>query len=161
MRKNIVLSAARDLLYQLGITPNYAGFDLAAHAVLLCIEQPRYLEQVTKWLYWDVARECGTTGAAAERNIRTVSRIAWQTRRPLLEALARRPLERPPKNTQLLSFLYAGVSSALALPPHRLGEAVTLTGENYDMGVVDEPVNEGGCQAVISENGIPLGKLQI
>ena len=167
MRKSIALSAARDLLFRLGITPNYAGFEQAASAVQLCIEQPRRLELVTKWLYPDVAKECGTTGAAVERNIRTVSCVAWQENRPLLEALARRRLAGPLRSTQFLSILVAEVrhvmlsSNAALLSPHGLGETVALAGEDHDMGVVDEPVNEGSGKAVIAKDSIPLGKLQI
>lgn len=112
------LSDVQKLLYRLGITPNYAGFEPAAFAVLLCIEQPNRLRLITKRLYPDVAKVCGTTSAAVERNIRTVGRVAWQRNRTLLEALAQGPLEKPPKNTQFLSFLCVGVSSVSALPPH-------------------------------------------
>ena len=48
-----------------------------------------------------------------------------------------------------------------SLAVHGLGEAVTLTGEDHDMGVVDQPVNQCRCQPVVTKNGIPLGELQI
>ena len=44
---------------------------------------------------------------------------------------------------------------------HRLGEAVALAGEDDDVGVVDQPVNESSREAVVSENGIPLAEFQI
>ncbi len=150
-----------DFLYCLGITPNYKGFDQAACAVLLSIEQPRRLSLVTKWLYPDVARVYGTTSAAVERNIRTAGRIAWRKNRVLLEALARRPLEQPPQNAQFLSFLCAGVLSASARPPHGLGEPASLAGEALDAGIADEPAGQSGGKAVVPENGILPAELQI
>ncbi len=167
MKRNSTLSVVCDLLYCLGVTPNYTGFDLTAHAVLLCIQRPERLKMVTKWLYPDVAKAYGTTGAAVERNIRTVSCVAWQENRPLLEALARRRLVQPPRNTQFLSTLVVGLlhtapSSATALlPQHGLGETVALPREDQNVGVVDEAVDEGGGEAVIPKDGIPLAEFQI
>ena len=161
MKRNSTLSTVCNLLYRLGVTPNYTGFDPTAHAVLLCKEQPSRLRLVTKRLYPDVAKQCGTTGGAVERNIRTAGRVAWQRNRALLEALAQGPLEQPPQNTLFLSLLCAGISSVPTLPPHGLGEAVALAGEDHDVGVVDEPVDEGGSEPVIPKDGIPLAELQI
>ena len=155
------LSEVHKLLYRLGVTPNYMGFDLTAHAVLLCKDQPNRLHLVTKLLYPDVAKLCGTTSGAVERNIRTASRIAWQRNRALLEALAQGALEQPPQNTLFLSFLYAGISSVPTLPPHGLGEAVALAGEDYDVGVVNQAVDEGSGEPVIPKDGIPLAELQV
>lgn len=161
MRRNSALSTVYDLLYRLGVTPNYAGFDLTAHAVLLCAEQPDSLRLITKRLYPDVARVCGTTSAAVERNIRTAGRIAWRRNRALLEALVQGPLEGPPQNTLFLSLLCAGVSSVSPLPAHRLGEAVTFAGEDHDVGVMDKSVDEGSSEAVVPKDGVPLRELQI
>ena len=62
----------------------------------------------------------------------------------------------------------ARLPSALASSPgsvplavHGLGEAVALAGEDHNVGVVDQPVDEGRSQAVVAENGIPLAELQI
>ena len=41
-----------------------------------------------------------------------------------------------------------------SLAIHRLGEAVTLAGEDNDMGVVDQPVNESSCETVVSKDGV-------
>lgn len=59
-------------------------------------------------------------------------------------------------------FCHAAVISwPNTLPPHGLGEAITFPGEDHDVGMVDEPVNQGGGEAVISEDGVPLAELQI
>lgn len=148
-----------DLLYRLGVTANYTGFFHTAYAVSLCVEQPDKLLLVTKWLYPEVAKQYQTKWKAVERNIRTVGGIIWRENRLLLEALARHPLEQKPRSAQLLAILAASLNGPLAV--HGLGEAVALTGEDDDVGVVDEPVNESGSQAIIAENGVPLGKLQV
>ena len=154
------MTAVYDLLYQLGVTANYTGFFHTAYAVSLCVEQPDRLLLVTKWLYPEVAKRYGTNWKAVERNIRTVSCIIWREGWPLLEELARRPLAQKPRTTQLLAILSASLDTG-PLAVHGLGEAVALAGKDNDMGVVDEPVNEGCCEAVVAEDGIPLAELQV
>ena len=149
-----------DLLYRLGATANYTGFFHTAYAISLCMEQPDRLLLVTKWLYPEVAKQYGANWKAVERNIRTVSCIIWREGRPLLEELAHRHLEQKPRNAQMLAILASSLDTG-PLAVHGLGEAVTLPGEDDDMGVVDEPVNEGRREAVVTKNGIPLAELQI
>lgn len=154
------LSEIYDLLYRLGATANYTGFFHTAYAVSLCVEQPDRLLLVTKWLYPEVAKRYGTNWKAVERNIRTVSCIIWREGRPLLEELAHRPLEEKPRNAQLLAILVSSLDTG-PLAVHGLGEAVALAREDDDVGVVNEPVNEGGCKAVVAEDGVPLAELQV
>lgn len=97
------------LLHQLGVSANYKGFLHVVHAVTLCMQQQERLLPVTKWLYPDVARHYGTSWKAVERNIRTVSAIAWERNRPLLEALAQRHLERCPCPAEFLVLLFRAV----------------------------------------------------
>lgn len=149
-----------DLLYQLGVTGNYTGFFHTACAVSLCTEQLDRLLLVTKWLYPEVAKQYKTKWQSVERNIRTVGNIIWRENRPLLEELARRPLVQKPRNAQLLAILAASLDTD-PLAVHGLGKAEALAGENDDMGVVDQAVNQGGSQAVIAKDSIPLAKLKI
>lgn len=104
-------SEIRDLLHQLGAAADHLGFFYIACAVSLCAEQPDRLLLVTKRLYPEVARQYRTNWRAVERDIRTVSRIIWRENRPLLERLAHRQLERPPRNTQLLAILSASLEA--------------------------------------------------
>ena len=94
-----------DLLYQLGISANYAGFFQTACAVELCQTEPERLLLVTKRVYPEVARLCGTSWSAVERNIRTACGIAWENNRHLLEQLANKPLQQKPNNSQFLAIL--------------------------------------------------------
>lgn len=106
------LKATYDLLYSLGVSANYKGFFHTAYAVSLCMEQQDRLLLVTKWLYPDVAKKYGTNWKAVERNIRTVSTIAWKRNRALLESLAQRPLGRHLCSTEFLAVLFHSVYSA-------------------------------------------------
>ena len=94
-----------DLLYALGISANYTGFFQTVCAVELCQADPARLQLVTKQVYPEVARRCGTSRNAVERNIRTVCGIAWKNNRRLLEQLGRRPFLQKPYNAQFLAIL--------------------------------------------------------
>lgn len=94
-----------DLLSRLGISANYNGFFQTAYAVELCREEPKRLLLVTKRVYPEVARLCGTSWSAVERNIRTSCGIAWESNRRLLEQLAHKPLPQKPYNAQFLAIL--------------------------------------------------------
>lgn len=107
--------ATYDLLCQLGILPNHKGFFQTAYAVSLCMEQQERLLLVTKWLYPDVAEKYDTNWKAVERNIRTVSAIAWKRNRPLLESLAKRPFERRPRSAEFLALLFYTLLSGESL----------------------------------------------
>ncbi len=155
-----MLAEVYDLLYRLGVTADYTGFLHMACAVSLCVEQPERLLLVTKWLYPEVAKRYKTNWKAVERNIRTVSSIICQEGRPLLEELARRHLEQKPRNAQMLAILASSLDTG-PLAVHGLGKAVAFTGEDDYMGVMDKPVDEGGSEAVVAEDGVPLTELQV
>lgn len=140
-----------DLLYNLGVTANYTGFFHTAYAVQLCTENPERLLLVTKWVYPDVAKRYGTNWKAVERNIRTVGAVIWTQNRPLLEQLARRPLEEKPYTAQLLSILSAHYSSPAV---HGLGKPVALSIESHNMRAVDQTINESTWQVT---SGISFG----
>lgn len=152
------------LLHDLGVTANYTGFFYTAYAVALCVEQPERLLLVTKWVYPDVAKQYGTNWKAVERNIRTVGNVIWKQGHSLLEQLAGRKLPHKPSTAQLLAILtYTLLSPHCAGPlsVHGLGEPVAFTRENHDMGMVDQPVNEGGCEPVVAKDSVPLRELQV
>ena len=94
-----------DLLNLLGISANYTGFLQTACAVELCRAEPERLLLITKKVYPEVARLCGTSWNAVERNIRTACGIAWENNRRLLEQIAHKPLPQKPHNAQFLAIL--------------------------------------------------------
>lgn len=111
MEQDCCKTAIYDLLYRLGVTANYTGFFHMACAVSLCLEQPKRLLLVTKWLYPEVAKHYGTNWKAVERNIRSMNEIAWQENRPLLEKLAHRQLTQKPRNAQMLAILVSALEA--------------------------------------------------
>ena len=105
-----------DLLFQLGISANYAGFLQTAYAVELCRTEPERLQMVTKMVYPDVAKLCTTSSSAVERNIRTVCGIAWKNNRRLLEQFACNPFPQKPHNTQFLAILLYSLPLNQSMP---------------------------------------------
>lgn len=151
------------LLYRLGVTANYTGFSHMSCAVRLCAEEPGRLLLVTKLVYPEVARQYGTNWKAVERNIRTAASLIWRENRPLLEALARRPLAEKPYSSQLLAILSYHLLSMKpdSLPVQGLCEPIAFAGEDHNMRMVDETVNESRGKAVVPKDSVPLGELQI
>ena len=89
---SIAITDIYNLLHRLGVTANYTGFFHTAYAISLCAKQPDRLLMVTKWLYPEVAKQYGTNWKAVERNIRTISHVAWKTNRTHLRNIAGYPL---------------------------------------------------------------------
>ena len=95
------------LLRRMGVTPNYTGFHQAARAACEAARRPELMLTLSKWLYPLVAREMNTTGAAVERNIRTVILRAWRQNPELLRQCARFPLNKRPTCGEFLDMLAA------------------------------------------------------
>ena len=53
-----------------------------------------------------------------------------------------------------LTFWSAFSASALAL--HGLGKPVAFAGEDHNVRMVDQPVNQRSRQTVVAKNGVPL-----
>lgn len=93
------------LLYYLKLTPNYKGFYQMAYAVQLTVRDPQDLLGVTKRLYPEIAKYCGTTSGAVERNIRTAINVIWRKSSGELEELAQYSLKEKPSASQVISIL--------------------------------------------------------
>ena len=146
-------------LRALGITPNYIGYFQTVDAVALCAEAPERLTQITKQVYMEVGKRYGVKWTAVERNIRTVARIAWERSRALLEEMVGCELSSRPFSSLFVAALTMRVLSSLT--HDGLSETAALTGEDDDVGVMHEPVHEGGGETVISEDSIPLAELEV
>lgn len=96
-----------DVIEQLGITRNCKGFYYLAYSLSLIVENPQRLLMVTKLIYPDVARHFKTTPANVERDLRTVSKIAWKQNPAFLKKIAKHDLQSAPTVGRLLSFLGA------------------------------------------------------
>lgn len=94
-----------NILYQLGLTANYAGFFQAAHAIHLAAENPERLVHITKEIYPEVAKVFHTSVHAVERNIRKVSDVAWEYSAQELSVLAHHALKTKPTAAQFIAIL--------------------------------------------------------
>ena len=101
----------RKLLFHLGLTLRYIGFRYAEDALLLMKDDETRIFSVTKCLYPPIARKYSTSINAVERDIRTLSQVAWTKKREVLEELAGHSLERRPTSTHFLAILYAALTS--------------------------------------------------
>ena len=99
------------LLFRLGITLRYIGFRYAEEALLLMKDDETRIFSVTKCLYPPIARKYSTSINAVERDIRTLSLVAWTKKREDLEELAGHSLDRRPTSTHFLAILYASLIS--------------------------------------------------
>lgn len=94
-------------LFCLGITRRYIGYRYAEEALLLLRDDENRIYSVTKCLYPVIARKYTTSVNAVERDIRTLSLVAWRSRRQTLEEMAGHPLEHRPTSSHFLAILYA------------------------------------------------------
>lgn len=100
-----------EMLKEIGVTANYAGYYQSLYAVLLAAEDRGYLLSVTKSLYPEVARRYNTSAAAVERNIRTVVTHVWnRSQEPLME-LAGYRLRDKPTASQFIAILVSHIVS--------------------------------------------------
>lgn len=58
------------LLINMGITPDKLGFEYLRKAILMAVNDPTYLQAVTKRLYPDIAKDYGVKPRDVERCIR-------------------------------------------------------------------------------------------
>ena len=65
-----VEKCTRDVLLELGGRQSFIGFKFAVESVLLCLENEKYLENITYQLYPTVARKFSSTASRVERGIR-------------------------------------------------------------------------------------------
>ena len=99
------------LLYSIGLTANYVGYQQMTVALEIAVQEPESLCLVTKRLYPETARRCGTNWKAVERNIRTVLGRIWKTSPQILEQITGCSFDAMPKPAQFLAILVQGLST--------------------------------------------------
>lgn len=53
------------------------------------------------------------------------------------------------------------ISERSPLPANGLCQPVALAGEDHNVGMVDQPVHQRRCKAVVAKDGVPLGELKV
>lgn len=66
-----------DLLQRLKIPPHFKGYNYLRRAILLCINEPALVNEVTKKLYPRIAEEYKSTPNRVERSMRFAIETAW------------------------------------------------------------------------------------
>ncbi len=66
-----------EILHQIGVPAHIKGYQFLRGAILLTMQDPEYINAVTKRLYPEIARQNGTTASRVERAIRHAIEVAW------------------------------------------------------------------------------------
>ena len=64
-------------LHQIGVPAHIKGYQFLRDAILLTMNEPEYINAVTKRLYPEIAKKNGTTASRVERAIRHAIEVAW------------------------------------------------------------------------------------
>ena len=66
-----------EILHQIGVPAHIKGYQFLRNAILLTMDDPEYINAVTKRLYPEIAKQNGTTPSRVERAIRHAIEVAW------------------------------------------------------------------------------------
>ena len=66
-----------EILHQIGVPAHIKGYQFLRDAILLTMNEPEYINAVTKRLYPEIAKKNGTTASRVERAIRHAIEVAW------------------------------------------------------------------------------------
>ncbi len=66
-----------EILHQLGVPAHIKGYQFLRDAILLTMNEPDYINAVTKRLYPEIAKRNSTTASRVERAIRHAIEVAW------------------------------------------------------------------------------------
>ena len=66
-----------EILHQIGVPAHIKGYQFLRDAILMTMEEPEYINSVTKQLYPEIARRNNTTPSRVERAIRHAIEVAW------------------------------------------------------------------------------------
>ena len=66
-----------EILHQIGVPAHIKGYQFLRDAILLTMDEPDYINAVTKRLYPEIAKKNGTTASRVERAIRHAIEVEW------------------------------------------------------------------------------------
>ena len=99
---------AERLLRMLGASGKLAGFRQAAYMIERVLENPKYVQLITKRLYRETAQKFDTSSSCVERNLRTLIQTCWKyPDHSFLDLITGAPLMQAPTNTQFIDMLAA------------------------------------------------------
>lgn len=102
---------ARDALALLRIPRSLSGFRYLTIAIVLVLQAPERLERITKEIYPEIARRCGTKVVRTERCMRTAIGRCWeQGNREALDQMAGYHLVKRPTNSEFIDLVSMYIS---------------------------------------------------
>ena len=75
--KNSIESMVTNIIHEIGVPAHIKGYQFLRDAILLTMNEPEYINAVTKRLYPEIAKKNGTTASRVERAIRHAIEVAW------------------------------------------------------------------------------------
>ncbi len=94
-----------NILFSLGIMPNYRGYQYTLYSVMYAIKDPYSLTAVTKCLYPEVAKVFKASWESVERSIRTTIAQVWKNNREKLLAISGNTITEKPKPAQFIGII--------------------------------------------------------
>ena len=132
----------KGVLHQLGIGKSYSGYDYIIHAVDLIMHNENVLNNITKILYIDIAKEYHTSQTCVERNIRKVIEVIWnhtdENRTWILKIFGNKFLLHKPSNKEFLELLYEYIELHVALNKAIVSHKVICPISNKSCNAVEE-----------------------
>lgn len=95
-----------DALYRMGFKGDRSGFFYLSYTVYLCITRSASTSLTTDWLYQAVAGHYHTTTETVQQRIEKSIARAWRTHPRQVESIAGHPLERCPRDTEVIRYVY-------------------------------------------------------
>ena len=106
MREQTNRETIESVVRRMGIKGTYQGMKCLVCGVELAYEDRDLLMAVTKELYPEIARHVGGNGKTVERNLRTVTRVCWESGdRAFLDEIAGLPLKSQPTSGEMIDYL--------------------------------------------------------
>ncbi len=101
-----ILNQARNTLVLLRIPRSLKGFRYLTIATVLVVLVPERLERITKEIYPEVARRCGTKSSRVERCMRKAIIHCWdEGNHEALDQMAGYHLDKRPTNTEFIDLV--------------------------------------------------------
>lgn len=75
--KNSIETMVTNIIHEIGVPAHIKGYQFLRDAILLTMNEPEYINAVTKRLYPEIAKKNGTTASRVERAIRHAIEVAW------------------------------------------------------------------------------------
>ena len=104
-----IRSSILDLLRPLGITERYFGVRQLIQAVEMVMENPDTIHALQKEVFSEIAAQYSVSWGAIERNLRIISKRAWDTDPVYMENLAGYPMSKRPSASQLIEIILHSV----------------------------------------------------